>query len=614
VRHFERQFDVHYQSLLGWALTCLWLYPTPARSENVRSAAISAAQSIEFVSPGRFLFDQVLAPTGSRAQQLAVERSVNLPRRPRVWRTFGPLRQIGLAGGDRISAEILRWDDDFVLLRLASGQTIDVPKAAVETLLVPPGETELLTEGFESDDALIGFIDEAARSNVTFDRQHAASGSRSWKLSSESRPLTVACPTGLDAARVRFWFRADRSTSSTTGGRMTFTFGESVEANSLVLELDGARLAVVSRQGLTARWTTQAVELRSGWHCLTALLTPQRGLCLVDETLLAAGSGIDAPLRSIRVAARDGLWIDDLSISRVDEIVSPLGTQLPPAVDAVVTPFGEEFFGRVTRIAPLGIRLDGVAGEVTVPWSRVAAVGFRSADRPLTGPTSPLKGLVARIEWQPCVDRPRLLADRLTATIVATERDGLFLSHPFVGEFPLPWRDISRIEPLFVGQDLVLDARRVHLGDSIRADFRRPLPDGTEWRNEFVLAAKPEGDIWLSLNVADLEPSGMETPPGSPFLKDLRAGRLLTEVIINDQPVGDLNRHLRFRDSSGQPKRLRCLLPRDVFRTGANTVWLRQRPLTENGSDYDDCELSDLRLELMAVIRQQSSPFPRERE
>ena len=592
---------MRWLSLLGLALACPWLFPVPVRSEEVRSASMSAPQNSEFVSPGRFFFDCVLAPVCSRAEQLVVGRPVDLPHRSRVSRTYDPLRQIGLVDSDRISAEVVHWDDDSVTLRLTSGQTVVVPKAAVETLLVPPGEAELLAERFEGDDALSGFIDEAARSNVTLDREHAASGDRSLKLSSESRSLTVACPTGLDTTRVQFWFRAERSSSAATGGRITFTFGESSETNSLVLELDGARLAVVSRLGLAARRTTQAVELRTGWHCLTTVLTPQRVLCLVDENLLASGSGIEAPLRSIRFASRDGLWIDDLSISRLDENVTQFAMRLPQTDDAVATHSGEEFFGRVTRIALQGITLDGIAGEATVPWSRVAMVGFRSADRPLSGPAAPLKGLVARIEWQPFVDRPQLLADRVTATIVATDRDGLLVSHPWLGEFPLSWRDLRRIEPLFVGQALVLDAHRVHLGDSIRADFRRPLPDGTEWRSELMLSTKPPGEVWLSLNVADLEPSGPDTPPGSAYLKELRAGRLLTEVLVNNQAVGDLNRHLRFRASPDKPERLQCLLPQDVLRAGANTIRLRQRPLTENGSDYDDCELSDLRLELRAA-------------
>ena len=601
MRQFVGQFDVRWLSLLSLALAPPWLLSVPVRSEEVRSAAKSEHQRREFASPGRFLFDCVLAPVGSHAEQLVVGRPLDLPHCLRVSRTYGPLRQIGLVGGDHISTEVVHWDDDSVQLRLTGGQTVAVPTNAVETLFVPPGESERLAERFESDDALNGFIDEAARSNVTLDHVYAASGNRSLKLSSESRPLTVSCPGGLEAARVQFWFRAERSSQTTTGGRMTFAFAESSEANSLVLELDGSRFAVVSRQGVAARWTTQTVELRSGWHCLTAVLTPQRVLCLVDENLLASGSGIEAPLRSIRFASRDGLWIDDLSISRLDENVTQFAMRFPQADDAVATHSGEEFFGRVTRIAPRGITLDGIAGEATVPWSRVAAVGFRSADRPLSGPTAPLEGLVARIEWQPFVDRPQLLADRVTATIVATNRDGLFVSHPWLGEFPLSWRDISRIEPLFVGQVLVLNARRVHLGDSIRADFRRPLPDGTEWRSEFVLATKPQGDVWLSLNVADLEPSGPDTPPGSAYLKELRAGRLLTEVLVNNQPVGDLNGHLRFRASPDRPEGLRYRLPRDVLREGANTIQLRQRPLRENGSDYDDCELSDLRLELRAT-------------
>ena len=508
---------------------------------------------------------------------------------------------MGLVNGDRFSAEVLRWGDDSVELGLMSGQTVTVPKAALETLLVPPGETEWLTERFESDDALSGFIDEADRSHVIRDPGRAASGDCSLKLSSESRPLRVACPTGLDAARVQFWFRVERPSPATTGGRFTFAFGESSDSNTLVVEQDGPQLKIVGRQGLAARWTTQAVELHTGWHCLTAVLSPQRVLCLVDEHLLAAGSGIEGPLRSIRFVARDGLWIDDLSISHLDEKGIPRAMPIPSTDDVVATHSGEEFFGRVSRFAPHGITLDGIAGEAAVPWSRVATVGFRASDRPLSGLAAPREGLVARLECQPFVDRPQLLADRLTVTIIAFDRDGLTVSHPFLGEFPLSWRDISRIEPLFVGQDLVLDARRVHLGDSIRADFRRPLPDGTEWVSEFVLTSTPPGDVWLSLNAADLEPSGPDTPPGSAFLKELRAGRLLTDVIVNNQPVGDLNGRLRFRASPDQPERLRCLLPQDVLRAGANTLRLRQRPLTENGSDFDDCELSDLRLELRAA-------------
>ena len=598
VRHHVSQFDVRWQSLVVVALTCSWLFAAPVRSEDNRPAVTSSRQGCEFVSPGQFLLEQVLAAAGSRAEQLVVGRSVDLPHRPRASRTFGPLRQMELVGGDRISAEVVHWGDDSVTLRLTGGQTISLPTTAVETLSIPPGETELLTERFESHESLSGFIDETVRSDVTLSHIDAASGERALKLAPDSRPLVVACPGELTAARVQFWFRAERASSAAIGGRMTFLFGESSDASSLTVELDGSRLAVVNRQGLTARWTTQTVELRSGWHCLTTVLSPQRVLCLVDENLLAAGSGIEAPLRAIRFAPRGEMWIDDLLISRLNEREFPLVRRLSQVDDAVASHTGEELFGRVTRIMPQGITLDGIAGEATVPWSRVAAVGFRSAGRPLSGPAVPSEGVVARIESQSHVDRPQLLADRLTATIMGADRHGLLVSHPLLGKIPFSWRDIRRIEPLFVGRDLVLDARRVHLGDSIRADFRRPLPDDTEWRSEFVLTAKPRGDVWLSLNVADLEPRGPETPPGSAYLKELHAGRLLTEVIVNDQPVGDLNRRLRFRASPDQPERLRCQLPRESLRAGANTVRLRQRPLTENGSDYDDCELSDLRLEL----------------
>jgi hypothetical protein len=144
---------------------------------------------------------------------------------------------------------------------------------------------------------------------------------------------------------------------------------------------------------------------------------------------------------------------------------------------------------------------------------------------------------------------------------------------------------LQRVTPLFVGRSQVIDARCVHLGDSIRADFRRPRPDGTSWRGEFEWTFDTDDrderrSISLTLDAADLEPSHPDTPPGSLFLKELRAGRLITEVVLNGQAVGELNRLIHFKASSDKPDRLRCLLPRESLRPGTNTLELRLRPLT----------------------------------
>jgi hypothetical protein len=476
---------------------------------------------------------------------------------------------------------------------------VSVPTDAVESIHIPPGESELVAEGFENDDALAGFFAAATHPQLVFDTDHAASGRRSLRVSADRQPLVIQCPLPLDAARVQFWFQVERLLPSMTRTQMTFEFESSPISETFEIEYDGSRLSVANRQSRPAAWTTQSVELRSGWHQLTAVLTPQRLLCFVDESLLASGPGFNIPLRSLRLISQTGMQMDDLLISRLGTY-EPLSTTRPAmANDLILKHDGDEYYGRIQRISMNGVTIHGIAEPATVPWSQIKAIRFHSSSRVVAAPAQRPEGLVAQIEYQPIVDRPQLRQDRLTATITATEVNHLIVSHPWLGEFSIAWRDIKRILPLFAGRTLVLDARRFHLGDSIQANFQRPLPDGHEWRGEFHLEQIPQGEVFLTLEAIDLEPCGPETPPGSPFLKELRRGRLLTEIIVNNQPAGDLNRYIRFRASFDKPERIRCPILPSVLKIGANTIRINQIPLKENGTDFDDFEFSNLRLELI---------------
>lgn len=583
-------------------LACATLLSHDVFAAENRSSTIALSDRAPFVSPGHFVWDHALAPIGARMERLLVERSLDLPRRSRVTRSHRPLRQITFVGGDCISAEVLDWRDDLLVLRVAGGHVAAVPNSSVEAISVPSGEAEWIAESFETETPLSGHVDEQARSQWNIDTNVAASGHCSLRLVSGLQPLSVAIAATAKSARVQFWFRTERSVSVVSGGRMSFDLVNPVDASNathtLALQLVGTRLAVVERPHFPARWTTQTVELAQGWHCLTAVTSPHQVLCFVDESLLAASTESGASFRSIRLAASDGFWIDDLLVShRIDERSAVSGRSLDED-DVVVTQSGDEYFGHLDRLDQHAVGVTGGAGAMTLPWSRIAAVRFRRAEQPVREIPESLIGVVARIDWQSFVDRPELDADRLTVTITAITRETLLVAHPWLGEFLIPWRDVRRIEPLFVGRSQLLEARCIHLGESLRADFGRPLPDGTTWHCEFDLKTEPLNNVWFSLDVADLEPSGPETPPGSPFLNPLRAGWLVTEVFVNGQSVGDLNRLARFKASRGKPDRLRCPLPRDALRFGTNTLELRQRPLTERGSDYDDCEVANLRLEV----------------
>ena len=565
--------------LCGWGLSLPVMPAIAGEPAHDSSHSVSRAA---FVSPGRFVWERVVAPIAARGEALVVSRPLDLPRRARVTRTHRPLRQLSFVDGDRISGELLQGESDSLHIRLAGGHVASVSRSSIESIAVPPGEVEMIAQP-------------------------------SLTVSPRDASATVAIPHEPSrGARVQFWFRVERVISSDNSGRMSFHFGALDAANNaterLSLQLDGTRLAVVERPHGSARWTTQSAELTPGWHCLTTVSSSAQFLCLVDDSLLASSSHFEAPLRSIHFTPRPGFEINDLLVSslrgstRDNERLELFGRAFDED-DVVSTHAGDEYFGRIESLDESGVRLSGIAGQGAWPWTRLAGVAFRSAERPVSSPLSPTSGIVARLDWQPFVDRPQLPADRLTVTVLAVDRETLLVTHPWLGEFLVPWRSLQRVTPLFVGRTQVIDARRVHLGDSIRADFRRPRPDGTSWRGEFEVKRDAHDcdvyrNIWLSLDAADLEPSHPDTPPGGPFLKELRAERLVTEVVLNGQPVGDLNRLVRFKASPEKPDHLHYPLPRESLRPGTNTLELRQRPLTENGSDFDDWEFSNVRLEV----------------
>ena len=567
--------------LCGWGLSLPVMPAIAGEQAHDSSHSVSRAA---FVSPGRFVWDRVVAPIAARGEALVVSRPLDLPRRSRVTRTHRPLRLFLFVDGDRISGELLSLGRDSMVMRLAGGHITAVSRSSIESITVPPGEVEAIAQ-------------------PSLPQSSSESGATVTIPSEESR-----------GTRVQFWFRVEREAPAINGGKLSFDFhaldAASNATERLSLQLEGTRLAVVERPPASAaRWTTQPVELTPGWHCLATVSSSAQFLCLVDELLLASSSDLKASLKAIHFTSRTGVavhrsagerldGINDLLVSSLDNERFDLSGRAFDEDDTVMTHAGDEYFGRIELLDESGVRLSGIAGQGTWPWSRLAGVAFRSAERPVSSPLSLTSGIVARLDWQPFVDRPQLPTDRLTVTILAVDRETLLVTHPWLGEFLVPWRSLQRVTPLFVGRTQVLDARRVHLGDSIRADFRRPRPDGTSWHGEFEGKFDPQGDVWLSLDAADLEPSHLDTPPGSPFLKELRAGRLVTEVVLNGQPVGDLNRLVRFKASPEKPDHLRYPLPRESLRPGTNTLELRQRPLTENGSDFDDWEFSNVRLEV----------------
>ena len=198
---------------------------------------------------------------------------------------------------------------------------------------------------------------------------------------------------------------------------------------------------------------------------------------------------------------------------------------------------------------------------------------------------------------QPFVDRPDCLPERWTVTIREIDANRIRVQHSLIGDMTLPWRETLRIKPMFFGQTLLVDARRFHLGNSIRDDFHRQLPDATEVSGEIDLEEVPKSSAFFSLDVAELEAAGPKAPPASPFLTELRRGQLVTEVLVNDQSLGDLNSQVRFKASARHPDRVRLRIPSDLLKSGRNTFRVKQHALEKKIKEFDDCEVGNIRLE-----------------
>jgi hypothetical protein len=555
-----------------------------------------------FVSPGRFLVEQISRTSALRLNHLQFQR-MDFSRRPRVSRSHRPLRQIRLCNGDQLLAEVVQGTETTIELRWRSNPPITVSRDFIAGICNPPGEIELLTEDFEQAAVPVRFVDPHAWSRLKVDDRHSVSGESSCHLTADAEPLAISFPEPLDAARIQFWIRLDETTSARNmNGAVARVFFdvESTESgmrNSWQLEIGRDRTSLLVPDGTDSPEGTQSVATGAGWHCVTVSLSPQRELWLLDDALLRSGRHLRGRLRAVRISTGTACWIDDVLISQMKETPFTTSPTTVSTNDSVTLPTGDQWFGRVRRLSREGVLFSGLGEDRSLQWSDVSRVEFSQPDHTVRGIASSPSGLVASIEFQSNVDRPRVESDRLKATITAATTETLSVWHPALGNLLFAWRDVARIEPLFLGSSIQIDARRMHLGDAIREDFHRPIPDGTEWKGEFEVSAIPAGRAWLSLSVADVEPSGPDTPPGSPFLRELRDGRMRTELTINDRPVTDLNRWLRFRAPLDRPERLRIPIPAGLIQSGRNTFRLSQHPRQTNGTEYDNCELSDLQLE-----------------
>jgi hypothetical protein len=527
---------------------------------------------------------------------------IDLPSRPRVAHSHRPLRQISLLNGDRFVAECLEWGTQAATFRLLSGQTITVALSAISQLASLPGELDVHADSFETEPTNQLNLEQGRKLDDTY----AASGRSSLRIDSTSQGYRYTLDPPLDFARIEFSFQTEIHDSSSASGEWQIEWQDTLERRQpLVVRLGPDQSISVSGINRGAESASQRLKLSEKWHSFIALFDPGRVRLIVDDALIAMSDAPAASINSIRFGpvdpgSKNVLWIDELQVLKLRSTDDQERSFSPSIdLDTITTEAGDELFGRIIGLTGSSVTLETLGQLRSIPLNRVTALDWNQSSTTIKQRFGTSSGVVATVEMQSFVERPECQPEKWTVTITRIDAKYLVAQHALVGELKLKWSDVRRVEPQFVGQMHLVDARRFHLGNSIRNDFHRQLPDGTEIRSDFELRSIPSGQPFISLDVSELEAASPDAPPASPFLAQLRAGNLVTEVFVNDQKIGHLNQLIRFKASAKTPDRIRYKVPLDLLKPGQNSFRLRQQPLEPNGHEFDDGEIGNIRLEFI---------------
>lgn len=280
-------------------------------------------------------------------------------------------------------------------------------------------------------------------------------------------------------------------------------------------------------------------------------------------------------------------------------------------LDTLTRQSGDTLLGRLQFWDRDQFRLLMAGRVVTGKSASVRAVSLRTRpDEPSSSGT--LNGGLVTLDLTPWRVVGSLLPDRIRGRLVACEsmssadrgtssharhEPQFVVDHPLLGRLWIPSQFVRRWTWSGWGSTELLTTQPLHLGDGFRGDFRHGAAD----RSGLTVTALPTMDgrgqreVWLWQT--ELEPSGPGAPPASPFLTELRHGRLTTRLLWNQRPLAVLNERLDWKTpATSEPQLLRVTLPSVEATTRLNLLQL-QLQLESAGGPLDNWELDQLSIE-----------------
>ena len=522
----------------------------------------------------------------------------------------GPLRQIVLRGGERVAGVLVGLDAQAGTFLIGGAGRVKVPRELLSSVSRIGRWRDVLYEDFERGIVSLGSAGDRAGAGTEVVREEA--GTRVLRVGPGTR-LTQTFESPIENGRVELRFRRGERAASGAAGGMAIVFTSESDQNVLRVSLGGADgPAVESPAG--ASLATQRLRPREGWQRLAVQFGEGRLQVLIDEHLLASGS-LTGRLSEIRLSggnakstadrepreATEGdretaeFLVDDLVVQQQDAGPGERASAHASGADMVELDSGDRLFGTITRADGHQVEIEGVFGTVERNWSDVVRITLHHDQPPPFRPS--ISGCWARVVLRPPLESGEIEELALELAMQAVRDGHIVAGHAILGEMRLPLAGVRRIEPQFVGLRLPLSRDVHHLGDEVRAGFRQPTPTGPTLAGEFVLESVPRGAAMIAVEVADLEPSGPDTPLGSPFLRELRSGHLATELFVNEQRVARLNDALRWRARPDDPQRIRIAIPGGVLRAGSNLWKIEQQPARDDPEEFDDAEVGPIAIE-----------------
>lgn len=557
----------------------------------------SVSGRLESLPTGEFVFR-------TNAEELSLDRirRIEFPRSSVTSNNRRPARVFHLGDGGRVTGELVQFGQESVTIR-ARGKTFDVPRRSVLAIDQVAGERQVLYEDFESGPLPRAWSTSGMPRLTKLEDQTSLEITPGDELRIPLKP-----PIAGGRVSVAFYDPEPKGRDRSAGVELLFQ-RDCKPANATIrLASESEFYQVLPSQGFRLR--VQRVARKSGWQVLTVLFDEARFQILIGGDLLASGGPSVGSLAAIRFFdATDGtdgsnaakspaVLFDNLQISarELDERELP-GISIGDE-DFVVLHDGNTIYGDIARVDSSNINIDGVFGEIAIPWNRTRRIAFgeRTSERETPNRAAIKTGCLARVKFHRFSDHPDQPGDELDAVIESVSKDRLNLSHPILGEIDVPIDALEWIEPAFAGGVLSLANGVRHLGNQHRSDFRHRQAAGTMWKGEFALESDPKGPAFLEVEVSEIEPAGENTPPASRFLSELRSGHLGTEVFLNGTVLGRLNDRISQRNRVMGRQTVRLPIPAGLLKAGKNTWRIEQKPRKDHPGEYDDCEVGPIRL------------------